>query len=108
MFQRLAILAFLAVLGASRAGFGQERDTLDKATAERVFQKKPYSPYVGQTYPTHVYFGDTHVHTSQSLDAVMFGTRLGPEEAYRLARGEEVISSTGQRLQLSRRTCMQC
>jgi hypothetical protein len=33
---------------------------------------------------------------------VMFGTRLGPEDAYRFARGEEVTSSTGQRVQLSR------
>ncbi len=53
-------------------------------------------------YPTRVFWGDTHLHTSQSFDAVMFGTRLGPEEAYRFARGEEVISSTGQRVQLSR------
>ena len=102
MVPRLVTAAFLAAIGLARPGLGQERDTLDKATAERVFPKKPYSPYVGQTYPTHVYFGDTHVHTSLSLDAVMFGTRLGPEEAYRLARGEEVVSSTGQRLQLSR------
>jgi hypothetical protein len=80
----------------------QEFPTLDKKTAEEAFPKKPYSPYAGQAYPTHVYFGDTHLHTSQSLDAVMFGNRLGPEEAYRFARGEEVISSTGQRVQLSR------
>jgi len=36
------------------------------------------------------YFGDTHIHTSQSLDAVLQGTRLTPEDAYRFARGEEV------------------
>jgi hypothetical protein len=53
-------------------------------------------------YPTRVFWGDTHLHTSQSFDAVMFGTRLGPEDAYRFGRGEEVISSTGQCVQLSR------
>ena len=37
-----------------------------------------------------VYFGDLHVHTGLSMDAYMFETRLGPDEAYRFARGEEV------------------
>ena len=36
------------------------------------------------------YFGDTHIHTALSLDAVLQGTRLSPEDAYRFARGEEV------------------
>ena len=80
----------------------QEFPTLDKKTAEEVLPKKPYSPKVNQNYPTRVFWGDTHLHTSQSVDAVLFGTRLGPDDAYRFARGEEVTSSTGQRVQLSR------
>jgi hypothetical protein len=81
---------------------GQELPDLDKKTAEEVLPKKPYSPNVDRGYPTRVYWGDTHLHTSQSFDSVMFGNRLGPEDAYRFARGEEVTSSTGQRVQLSR------
>ena len=46
-----------------------------------------YSPYLDQGWPNRVYFGDTHLHTSFSTDAGMFGTRLGPDEAYRFARG---------------------
>jgi hypothetical protein len=80
----------------------QELPNLDKKTAEEVLPKKAYSPNVDVKYPTRVFWGDTHLHTSQSFDAVMFGTRLGPEDAYRFARGEEVTSSTGQRVQLSR------
>ena len=80
----------------------QELPNLDKKTAEEVLPKKSYSPNVDENYPKRVFWGDTHLHTSQSIDAVMFGTRLGPDDAYRFARGEEVISSTGQRVQLSR------
>ena len=37
-----------------------------------------------------------------SADAGLFGNRLGLDEAYRFARGEEVISSTGQPAKLGR------
>ena len=63
---------------------------------------KRYSPYAGRKYPTRVYFGDTHNHTMNSGDAFMAGDRLSPEQAYRFARGEEVISSSGVPVKLSR------
>ena len=70
---------------------------------EKVFPAKPpYSSYAGRHFPERVYWGDTHLHTSQSFDAIAFGCTLGPEDAYRFARGEEVISSTGQHARLSR------
>jgi hypothetical protein len=52
--------------------------------------------------PSRPLFGDTHVHTSFSMDAGAFGARLGPREAYRFARGEELTASSGQRVKLSR------
>jgi len=61
-----------------------------------------YSPYAEKSYPQNVYFGDTHNHTANSGDAFMGGDRLGPEQAYRLARGEELVSSTGVPIKLSR------
>ena len=61
-----------------------------------------FSPYAGRNFPTRVFWGDTHVHTSFSMDAGAFGARLSPEDAYRFARGEELTSSTGQRVKLSR------
>ncbi len=61
-----------------------------------------YSPYVGQSFPNRVLFGDTHLHTSYSTDAGMIGARLGPEVAYRFALGEEVTSSTGVKARLAR------
>jgi len=65
--------------------------------------KASYSPYANQAYPTHVYFGDTHLHTNLSWDAYNFGNKnLGPEEAYRFAKGETVTIHNGMAMRLSR------
>ncbi|GGD86538.1 hypothetical protein GCM10011515_02550 [Tsuneonella deserti] len=53
-------------------------------------------------YPERVFWGDTHLHTDNSIDAFGFGTRLGPEEALRFARGERVTATTGIPAQLDR------
>ncbi len=91
----------VAVLSLTRAR--SDTGTLDKQAAEKVFPAKPpYSPYVGRNYPTRPLFGDTHLHTSYSMDAGAFGARIGPKEAYRFARGEEIAASGGQRAKLSR------
>jgi hypothetical protein len=67
-----------------------------------AFAPRPYSPYAGRDFPSRVFWGDTHLHTSYSMDAGAFGARLGPRDAYRFAKGEEVISSTGQHVKLAR------
>jgi len=61
-----------------------------------------YSPYPEQNYPNNVFFGDTHLHTSYSTDAGMVGCTLGPEDAYKFAMGETVVSSTGVPARLHR------
>ncbi len=61
-----------------------------------------YSPYPQQDFPNRVYFGETHLHTSYSADAGMVGNTLGPEDAFRIARGESFVSSMGVPGQLSR------
>jgi Protein of unknown function (DUF3604) len=63
-----------------------------------------YSPYLHQSYPDRVFWGDTHLHTSYSTDAGMVGNKLGPDEALRYARGEHVISSTGLPARLASRS----
>jgi hypothetical protein len=61
-----------------------------------------YSPYVDRVIPRQVFFGDTHHHSSYSVDSGMFGNTLGPDQSFRFARGEEVVSSSGIRAKLIR------
>ncbi|MEJ2535172.1 MAG: DUF3604 domain-containing protein [Gammaproteobacteria bacterium] len=37
------------------------------------------------------YFGETHLHTGVSMDAFIGGNRLTPDDAYRFAKGEELM-----------------
>ena len=93
-----SLVAAFAALGASPRAFAQEPLTREQFPAPA----REYSPYVDQNFPNRVFWGDTHLHTSYSTDAGMIGCTLGPEEAYRLARGEEVKSSSGPRVKLPR------
>jgi len=69
----------------------------------KKFYKEPgYSPYAGKHYPERPLFGDQHVHTGWSVDAGLGGATLSPEDAVRFARGEQVTSSSGQPVKLSR------
>lgn len=61
-----------------------------------------YSPYAGKKFPTTVLWGDTHLHTNLSLDARAFGVTVSPADAYRLARGEEITTTHGEPIRLSR------
>jgi len=95
----IATLLLLAPLSKSDA---QDAGTIDKERLGAAHSKRPYSPYAGGAIPNKVYWGDTHLHTSFSMDAGAFGARMGPEDAYRFARGEEVKSATAGRARLAR------
>ncbi len=80
---------------------------ISPTAAEMAGKERIYSPYVERTahnsnFAEGVYWGDTHLHTRYSSDSGMIGNRLGPDEAYRFAKGEEVLTSTGQRARLIR------
>jgi hypothetical protein len=100
-----AFLAALLCIGVAAPAAAQQQAgemTLDKEEAAEHFPRRGYSPYADRGFPTLALWGDTHLHTTNSPDAFAFGNRLGPEEAYRFARGETVTSATGQRARLSR------
>lgn len=67
-----------------------------------AYTGKAYSPYAGRDFPDRPLWGDTHLHTSLSVDAGGFGNRLPQPDAYRFAKGEEITTSTGQRARLAR------
>lgn len=77
----------------------------DLKTAGQSRGAKPgriYSPFAGRDHPNQVLFGDMHFHTELSFDAGLIGTRLDVDAAYRFARGEKVLSNSGQPVQLVR------
>ena len=83
---RPAVLAIAALLAAS-------------ATAGDT----GYSPYAGRAYAERLLWGDTHLHTNVSADASSFGnSKIGPEQAFRFARGETVTAHNGMPVRLSR------
>ena len=71
-------------------------------TEEDFAEQRVYSPYAGRAYADQVFFGDMHFHTELSFDAGLIGTSLDVHDGFRMARGEKVISNTGQLVQLIR------
>ena len=97
-----AVLA-LAVFGLS---FDADRATASEfgvvVEQEDFAEERVYSPYAGRAYADRVFFGDMHFHTNLSFDAGLIGTSLDAHAGFRMARGEKVISNTGQPVQLIR------
>ena len=87
-------MAAALLLGASGLLTG-----CDKIKSRRI---KSDAAVKESEFPQRPLWGDTHLHTSNSVDAFGFGVRLGPQDALRFARGEEVTSTTGLKAKLAR------
>ena len=78
----------------------------DKANAHPVrpvqAAAETFSPYAQRAVPSRPLWGDTHLHTSNSLDARAFGVTLSAGDAFRFARGETVEATHGVQFKLSR------
>jgi hypothetical protein len=101
LITKISMTMFAFSLGSYPA-WAQLPPPPDKQSFADVYTGKSYSPYAGRGFPSRVYWGDTHLHTAMSFDAGAFGNRLGLDEAYQFARGDEVVSSTGVPAKLSR------
>ena len=94
MLARVLLTAFLFVACVSAAHAQLPPDAAGGAN---------YSPPSNQSYPTNVYWGDTHLHTNMSVDANGMGNRaLSPDDAYRFAKGESVRAHNGELVRLRR------
>lgn len=99
-FQKVSlILTLFLIPGATSAS---DIGTPDIALLKGLYPGKTFSPYAQRSFPSNVYWGDTHLHTGLSLDAGLFGNILDHEDAYRFARGEEIKSSSGLPVKLAR------
>ncbi|MFN6130160.1 MAG: DUF3604 domain-containing protein [Planctomycetota bacterium] len=104
-FVRCFAITTMMMFGST--SWAQQSVTTDVGTIQvdktkKYFKQHGYSPYAGRNFPDRPLWGEMHLHTSWSPDAVGGGTRVSPEAAYQLARGEEIVSSTGQPVRLSR------
>ena len=97
-----AALCLTLVFSQSAFSTGGGLVTDDTSALFSAGEKETYSPYAQRDFPDRPLWGDTHLHTAISFDAGAFGATLLPLDAYRFARGEEVISSTGLPVRLSR------
>lgn len=92
----------LAISSLIMATSAQAQLQPNEAELNELYTGTAYSPYAGRTFSEAPLWGDSHLHTELSMDAGMFGNRLSPDDAYRFARGDEVVASSGQPVRLSR------
>ena len=69
LFVLFALFSFASVVQAQTDAYMEKKDM--------QAPKQTFSPYANRSFPTNVYFGDTHLHTGLSMDAGTFGNRLG-------------------------------
>lgn len=99
--KKQALLCVSAGIGATFTYSAMASDVMPSKSYVSP-KKVEYSPYAEDHFPQNVYFGDTHLHSSWSTDAGMAGATLGPDEAYKVSRGEVVTSHLGWKVKLVR------
>ncbi len=106
MLSRYSMLAFSLVFIVTPA-LAQEKSSIGEITiqtddADELYKTRGYSPYGGRNFPTELLWGDTHLHSDVSMDARAAGVLLSPRDAFAFASGEEVESTHGELVRLSR------
>ena len=95
------LLASLLIAPAAPSLSAETESAPDPGAPVETIQTA-YSIPAQAVIPRLLLWGDTHLHTRLSQDAFSFGVTLGPDDAYRFARGETVTATHGQRARLDR------
>lgn len=106
VFNCISTITVAVLLTASNAvaqdSVTTDAGTIDRSEIERFFNQPGYSPYAGRNFPSQLLWGEMHLHTSWSGDAIAGGTRVDPDQALQYAKGAEITSNTGQQVKLPR------
>ena len=82
------ILFIISACSSEDSGSLNKNSQVKKETVQ-VFERPKPNP------DKNAYFGDLHVHTSNSFDAYTFGTIASLADAYKFAKGEAIPHPTG-------------
>jgi len=100
-FKRLAILSTSLSALMLATGCGQTDSTSGNETPNVTpVEQGTDANTIVETPTRNAYFGDLHIHTKNSFDAFIFGTRVGPDDAYRFAKGETIPHAAGYDIKL--------
>ncbi|MCP9200493.1 DUF3604 domain-containing protein [Gramella sp. GC03-9] len=88
----ISALFFLISCKSDKSESKAELNQTNPETAEVKVKENPLKD---------AYFGEEHLHTGVSMDAYIAGTRIGPDDAYKFAKGEQV-KVNGQMHQIKR------
>ena len=66
MHKNIELLLALAALTASMPIAAQDAGMPTKEEMASLYPGKTYSPYAGRSFPSNIYWGETHLHTGLS------------------------------------------
>jgi len=99
-----ALVCAIAVLVGCGDGGSSSSSPLPNGPVPAPWQRTESRAPCADFHPLRApYFGDLHVHTRVSADATIYGTKVGPRDAYAYARGDEIALSDADE-QPTRRT----
>jgi len=94
----LSILSSFILFGCSQAPSDSTQETLttvventDLSFAAKAKNIQDLEKKIVENPLKNAYFGETHMHTSYSLDAYIGGNRMSPSDSYRFAKGETML-----------------
>ncbi len=100
--KRIIIFVLIIVLVASLAYRFLMPDYIKREYISEFKKLQKDDSHVSKNTNKNLYWGDTHLHTNNSPDAFANGVRIGPDAAYRFAKGQTIQATSGITATLNR------